>query len=200
MKNSQKLPPGTIIFLNGTSSAGKTSLLKAIQDTFEEPFLDLGLDKFIWMLPGRYLERPLWDDVLGKASYAGKAGHQLVRTMHQAILTVSSLGNYVVADHVLVEPGWVRECADLFANRPAWLVGVRCPLEVLERRERERKNRTLGQARAQYDLVHKHRMYDLEVDASKLRPHECAARIREHIETRREPQAFRLIKAQEQVK
>jgi hypothetical protein len=34
-----------IILLNGASSSGKTSLLKAIQDTFEEPFLDLGIDK-----------------------------------------------------------------------------------------------------------------------------------------------------------
>jgi chloramphenicol 3-O phosphotransferase len=64
MNSLNKLPPGTIIFLNGTSSSGKTSLLKAIQNSFEEPLLDVGLDKFIWMLPERYLEQPLWNDVL----------------------------------------------------------------------------------------------------------------------------------------
>ena len=56
---------GTIIFLNGTSSSGKTTILQALQDSLDEPFLDMGIDRFIRMLPKRYLNRPLWDDVLG---------------------------------------------------------------------------------------------------------------------------------------
>ncbi len=97
MDNQSILTPGTILFLNGTSSSGKTSLIKAIQEKFDEPFLDMGLDKFIWMLPKRYFYRPLWDDVLGKANQAGQTGHWLIHTMHQTILTNSNLGNYVAA-------------------------------------------------------------------------------------------------------
>ena len=189
-----KLPLGTIIILNGTSSSGKTCLLKAIQDSFQEPFLEVGLDKFIWMLPKRYLERPLWDEVLGKASYAGQTGHQLVKTMHRAILAISTVGNYVVADHVLVEPIWVKECAELFSEQPAWLVGVRCPLEVIEERERRRNKRTLGQARAQYELVHQHGVYDIEVDTSKLNPTECALKIRGEIQSQGKPRAFKQLR------
>ena len=37
--------PGTIILLNGASSSGKTSILKALQDILEEPYVDAGLDK-----------------------------------------------------------------------------------------------------------------------------------------------------------
>jgi len=135
---------GTIILLNGTSSSGKTSIVKALQPILEEPYLDAGLDKFLWMLPERYLEPPLWDDVLGLADRAGLVGHQLVAGMHQAIAALSLAGNNVIADHVLVEPDWLRQCIDLFSPLPAFFVGVRCPLAVLEQRERERRNRTWG--------------------------------------------------------
>ena len=63
--------PGTIVILNGASSSGKTTLLKLLQERLEEPYLNAGIDKFIWMLPERWLERPLWDDVLGLATTAG---------------------------------------------------------------------------------------------------------------------------------
>ena len=67
---------GTIIILNGTSSAGKTSLVLALQKILPEPFLDSGIDKFIWMLPERYLDQPLWDEVLGLATQAGNVGRR----------------------------------------------------------------------------------------------------------------------------
>ncbi len=182
-----------IIFLNGASSSGKTSLLKAIQDTFEEPFLDLGIDKFIFAMPERFLDRPLWNDILGLADQAGKTGHLLFSAMHHAILAASRQGMHVVADHVLVEPGWLEECARLFQHEPAWLVGVRCPLEILEEREKSRRNRTLGQARLQYNKVHQPGIYDLEVDTSRLSPTECALKIKEMVTAGQSPSAFRQI-------
>jgi chloramphenicol 3-O phosphotransferase len=181
---------GRIIVLNGTSSSGKTSLVKALQKVLEEPYLDAGLDKFIWILPGRYLDRPLWDDVLGLATEAGEMGHRLVSGMHQAIAALSDAGLNVVADHVLVEPAWVQECAALFAERPAYLVGVRCPLEVLIEREKARNDRTLGQAEAQYLLVHVHGLYDLEVDTSVLNSEECAWYIKQQLENGLKPGAW----------
>jgi len=49
--SSMNLKPGTIILLNGTSSSGKTTLLRLLQDRLAEPYLEAGIDKFIWMLP-----------------------------------------------------------------------------------------------------------------------------------------------------
>ena len=180
---------GTIVFINGTSSSGKTSIVRALQALLEEPFLEAGIDKFIWMMPERYLERPLWDDVLGLADRAGAAGNDLVRGMHRAILALSQAGCNVVADHVLVEPAWVKDCAALFSGLPAYLIGVQCPLEVLEQRERSRKNRTLGQARLQFPVIHKYALYDLEVDTSILSPEECARCICSRLDE--PPQAFK---------
>jgi chloramphenicol 3-O phosphotransferase len=43
--------PSIIIILNGASSSGKTSVLNALQIILDEPYLDAGIDKFIWILP-----------------------------------------------------------------------------------------------------------------------------------------------------
>lgn len=173
--------PGTIIVLNGTSSSGKSSIVEALQNDLEEPYLDAGLDRFLWMLPDRYLERPLWDEVLGLAVMAGAAGNQLVRGMHRAIAALSIAGCSIVADHVLVEPAWRLDLLDQLAALQAYLVGVQCPLEILEARERTRKNRTLGQAKAQFPIVHLGMIYDLEVNTAELSVQACSEKIRRHI-------------------
>lgn len=186
---------GRVILINGASSSGKTSIVKALQASFEEPYLDAGLDRFLWMLPGRYLDRPLWDDVLGLATTAGQTGHQLVLGMHRAIGALARAGNNVVADHVLVESSWVSDCAASLADLDAWLVGVYCPLEVLIEREGTRADRTLGQAQAQHKLVHQFAVYDLEVDTSVLAPDQCAQAIRRAI-SMGEPRALRQLRGQ----
>jgi chloramphenicol 3-O-phosphotransferase len=84
-------------------------ILHALQDAMSESYLDAGIDKFIWMLPERYLERRLWDDVLGLATTAGETGHRLMHGMHETIATLSKAGLNVVADHVLVEETWLAE-------------------------------------------------------------------------------------------
>jgi chloramphenicol 3-O phosphotransferase len=187
---------GNIILLNGPSSSGKTSILHALQNLMEEPYLEAGIDKFIYMLPGRYLERPLWDDVLGLAIQAGAEGHLLIAGMHRAIASLSRAGNHVIADHVLVEPLWLQDCANLFNDLPAYFIGIHCPLLILEQREQARRTRTLGQAKAQFGRVHAHCVYDLEVDTSINTPEECALQIQARMLNGHPPTAFRSLKLQ----
>lgn len=189
---------GTVIIINGASSSGKTSIVKALQAMLAPPYLDAGLDRFIWMLPKRYLDRPLWDDVLGLNTEAGQTGHRLVAAMHRAIVALSEAGEHVVADHVLVEPDWVTDAARLLSRLPAYLVGVHCPLAVLEHRERERRDRTLGQAKAQHAVVHAAveagAGYDVTVDTSVDGPEQCAQHIVAHIGST-PPRAFQALAA-----
>jgi chloramphenicol 3-O phosphotransferase len=42
-----------VLILNGCSSAGKTSLVKAIQHLSEEPWLTFGIDSVIDAMPGK---------------------------------------------------------------------------------------------------------------------------------------------------
>lgn len=190
---------GKLILLNGTSSSGKTSILHALQEMLDPPYLNAGIDKFIFMLPDRYLDRPLWDEVLGLTTQAGSLGqpgplgYALISGMHQAIVALARAGNNLIADHVLIEPRWLRECAMLFGELPALFVGLHCPLEILEARERSRGNRTLGQARAQYEAVHAHKRYDLELDTSQLSPLQCALQIKQRLDAGPPPSALRLL-------
>jgi chloramphenicol 3-O phosphotransferase len=109
--------------------------------------------------------------------------------MHYAIAAAAQRGNHIIADHVLVEKTWVDECARLFSDLPAYLIGIQCPFEVLEQRERSRKDRTLGQARAQFNVIHEYSVYDLEVDTSLLSPEQCAWKIIERLKA--PPTAFK---------
>jgi len=193
IKEERDMKNGIIIILNGTSSSGKTSIVRALQDMLDEPYVEAGIDKFIWMLPHRYLDRPLWDDVLGLADKAGELGHQLVMGMHRTAEVLSHAGMNVIVDHVLVEDIWWQDCIERFKELPLYLIGIRCPLEVLEDREKARKNRTLGQARLQFDIVHGKGIYDLEVDTSIFSAEECAKTIKERITSTEPPSALRLL-------
>jgi chloramphenicol 3-O phosphotransferase len=196
--------PGKIILLNGASSAGKTTILNALQEVMDVPYLNAGIDKFLWMLPKRYLDVPLWHDVFTYAWQdneegqnleirAGPLGHQLMSGMHRAIAALAMAGNNVIADHVLIEEKWVQECSNLFTDLPALFVGVHCPLEILEERERARGDRTLGQARAYFHTVHAHTVYDMEVDTSLLSANICAQQIKQRLEDGSPPRAFQLL-------
>jgi chloramphenicol 3-O phosphotransferase len=187
------MTPGTILILNGASSAGKSSLLKAVQATMEQPYLDAGLDRFLRMLPKRYLSEPaLWQQVM-EPTRSGPLGLQLIAGMHQSIAALARMGNHVVADHVLVDRHWLLDAARTFCALPAYLIGVRCPLGVLEQRERDRKDRTQGQAASQFHLVHAHALYDFEVDTAAMTPEECAAQIKGFLDAHPTPWAFKRL-------
>ncbi len=151
------------------------------------------------MLPGSYLNRPLWDDMLGKADNAGKQGHILFSGMHHALAAMARQGNHLLVDHVLVEPSWVEECAMLFAELPAYLIGIHCPLKILETRERDRKDRTLGQAQLQFDRVHNYTLYDFEVDTSLAPAESCAGMIAQYLATGAPPTAFQQLRQRRDV-
>ena len=208
MPDPAKAPQmGTILILNGASSSGKTTLLRLLQNQLAEPYLEAGIDKFIWMLPKRYLDVPHWHEIFEYRWHeqagerrleicAGPQGKVLFSGMHQAIAALAWGGNNVLADHVLIEPEWVAECARLFAGLPAYLIGIRCSLEILEERERAREDRTLGQARAYHEKVHAHALYDLEVDTGRDDPGTCARQIIDFLAAGPAPRAFPALRWQ----
>lgn len=182
--------PGEVIILNGTSSAGKSSILHAIQE--QADYLELGLDKFIFALPKPYLSR-YWSEILGAADHAGTKGHQLIHAMHAAIGSVARSGLCVVADHVLVEQSWSTHLAQTLADIPTYLIGVHYSLEVLEQRERARADRTLGQAAKQFGVVHANLTYDCQVYTDQHSADTCARQCLQHIK-RHPPHALNRLR------
>jgi chloramphenicol 3-O phosphotransferase len=74
------------------------------------------------------------------------------------------------------------------------LIGVHCPLATLEERERARKDRTLGQARLQFERVHQYTLYDFAVDSSLAGAETCAAQIADFLASGAPPGAFRQLR------
>jgi chloramphenicol 3-O phosphotransferase len=194
------LTEGQIIILNGTSSAGKTTLSKTIQRVLDGGYVHLGIDEFAdAMAPGyRGTEPPADQGLLivpagsGDAPRAdiGPVFERLILGMHRAWAEMAKAGNNLVADHWLWYPGWLEDCVEVLAGLSVLFVGVRCPLIVAEQREAARGNRFLGSVRAVYEEVHKPGIYDLEVDTSILDPMACALTIKKRLEDGSPPQAF----------
>lgn len=50
---AEEVPMSKIIYLNGPSSCGKTTLAKSLQNAFSEPYLHIGIDKLIGFMPAK---------------------------------------------------------------------------------------------------------------------------------------------------
>jgi chloramphenicol 3-O phosphotransferase len=150
-----------IILLNGIASSGKTTLSRALQAKLEEPYLHVSVDRFIEMLP---------EDYVTKKNIEGfrKNCPKVIRGMHYSCRELANAGNNLIIDHVFEEESYFKECISLIKEHNVYFVGVHCSLEELERREKLRGDREIGLARKQFNLVHKNKVYDIEVDTSIL--------------------------------
>lgn len=84
-------------------------------------------------------------------------------------------------DHVLLDGASAADLRCTLAGLDVVLVGVRCPPEVLTRREAARGDRTIGQAVAQLPQVHVHGRYGVDVDTSVLSPQQAAGCVLDHL-------------------
>lgn len=164
---------GRIIFLNGTSSSGKTTIAKALQDKLTEPFMYVSVDDFFHMYPEKFLNPTNQEEALTLARLVPA----VISGLHRSVTSLAQSGNNILVDHVLQENEWLKECVENWAGSDVLFVGVKCPLEITEQREKERGDRNIGTARYQFERVHAHGLYDIEVDTSILNVDECVSRI-----------------------
>ena len=153
---------GKIIFLNGVSSSGKSSLAIELQKRLTEDFLHLQLDAFIDMLPRT-------DDL--------ELFMRMVGGMNRSIAAMAEEQNNLIVDHVVIEKIWMDQCLELLGGRYVLFAGLHCPLEELERRERKRDSRRQGFARAQIKNIHQGKIYDIELDTHVLSVEQCAEQV-----------------------
>lgn len=185
---------GNVIFLNGSSSAGKTTIAVMLQQVLDEPYQHMALDQFRDGMPGRYrgLNSPDGSpgamglnvvptqregELVTRIAF-GDHGEQVLRGMRRAVAAFAREGNHVIIDDLLFKPEYLEDYALALDGLDAWLIGVRCSLDVVNQRENLRSGRFPGTATSHFDEVHAHGAeYDLEVDTSHTTPRDCAERI-----------------------
>lgn len=171
---------GTVLFINGASSSGKTGLCQALQALWPGPLAAVGVDTLIAMLPPAYTgfgehaaqgyPFRFEKDAEGRrltVARTGPAGRILNRRMAEFVAGCAADGLDVIVDHVVLEPEDFEDFAGALDPTRSWLIGVRCDLEVLEFREKARGDRALNLAREQSERVHAGRWtYDLMLDST----------------------------------
>lgn len=178
---------GRIIFLNGTSSSGKSSIAEQLLVVLDTPWFHLSVDAIGAL---RAVERTLELDgpELAAVLRRTRAG------FHRAVAGMAQAGNDVVVDHVLSEPWRLQDCLEVLDGLDVVFVGVQCALDELERRERARGDRVPGQAAAQLQSVHRHGLYDFECDTGASSPRECALAIKEFLDRAPAQRAFDVLR------
>jgi chloramphenicol 3-O phosphotransferase len=198
---------GRIVILNGAPRSGKSSIVAAIQATFDGLWINLGVDRFMPMTPRQYLpgiglrpggERPDLEPLIPL----------LYRALYASIAAHSRLGLNVAVDvdhhdAYSVPLGILPACARLLAGRQVLFVGVRCPIEVIMQRRQATgwdPGWSVGMpvpepVRRWQEAVHIPGIYDLEVDTSFLSPEQCAAAIYRHLENGPPGTAFERLAA-----
>jgi len=176
--------PGKIILLNGASSAGKSTLCRAIQVQIDEPFLQFSLDFFMFgnaVLPLRRDTGPFSWPALRPKLFEG---------YFNCLPALANAGNNLVIDYIIEDRGQLDKLVQRISHLDVFFVGVHCPLPELERREQLRGDRGIGDARRDLETVHTFSTYDFEVDSSQ--PAETVAgEIIAAWKRRRSPSVFR---------
>src|SRR5262245_34614981 len=119
--------PGKIILLNGPSSAGKSTLARALQQQLYEPFLHLSFDhlRASNVLPMARIRN-------GELDWA-RMRPAVFDGFHRCLSAFAKAGNNVIVDHIIEQERWLADLVGLLAPFDVFFVGVHCPLPELER-------------------------------------------------------------------
>lgn len=161
---------GKIIFLNGVTSSGKTSIVEALQDREDCYFYVVANDLFQEMVGERFLREDYW-------------GHlsRVILLMYHTAKLYSDMGHDVLIDGILVERAEIaphyQQLTQILMENPLAIVEVACPLEVCRARNIVRGDRYEAQSDEQAAIMAQGIRYALRVDTERMTPAECAEAI-----------------------
>lgn len=159
MYNTQTIPSGKIIIINGPSSSGKTTLALALQKGLDIPFIRFSFDLFMEhkAFPSEKIKNGTFSwDAMRPSVFKG---------IHQCLPALATAGNNIIFDHIIETKAWLHHLVSLIAELDVFFVGLHCSLPELERREIQRGDRHRGEAYRDFQTVHNITSYDLELDS-----------------------------------
>ena len=199
---------GKVILLNGSSSAGKTTLAYSIQLLSPQPVQHIALDHFRDGMPARFRGMNSLPGEPGARGlnvvprhgrtelHFGDVGHATLRGMRRAAAAFAETGIDVVVDDLLLERAFLVDYLQVLQGFDVTFVAVRCDLATLTARENARPGRFPGTAAAHFERVHEDCVYDLEVDTAVDAPRHCAQQVIAAARVPRRPVAFDRLREQ----
>ena len=161
---------GRIIFLNGVTSAGKTSIVESLQYQEDIFFYVVANDLFQEMVGENYLHKNYW-----------KYLSEVIIMMYHTAKLYSDMGKNVLIDGILVEREEIKphyhQLLEILKNNPLDIVEVYCPLDICRQRNIARGDRYETQSQEQDALMAENIKYSIKVDTSIYSPEECAEKI-----------------------
>lgn len=182
---------GRLIAIVGTSSVGKSSASARLQEILPDPYLTVGIDHFLNMIPQQWAGQPrgpgpgMWYEDSTDSDGAprariryGRAGRQLLAGMQASVRAMLDCGNNIILDEMpldeTVVPQWKRTLA---SYRTFW-VHLSADLEIVESREAHRQHgQHVGNARGHFSISDQE-CYDLELDVGDMTPADVANSIK----------------------
>jgi chloramphenicol 3-O phosphotransferase len=192
-----------IVFLNGASSSGKTSIVKAIQHESHDLWLSFGVDTFIEMIPWAkqepYLKFISKENEHGSLTHveSGPEGRKLFSVMPQFAEMLALQGNNLIIDEVLFDKDSLKAYVQQLKAHKVYYIGIFCDLQVMQEREILRRDRCIGLSNDQDARVHQGLLssYDYQVDTTTISPFETARLILKFIDDTTEPKAFQNLRS-----
>lgn len=161
---------GRIVFLNGVTSSGKTSIVDAIQSRDDVFFYVVANDLFQEMVGEKYLQENYW-----------KYLSEVIIMMYHTAKLYSDMGKNVLIDGILVERNEIKphyqQLLEILKENPLDIVEIYCPLDICKKRNITRGDRYETQSDEQHELMAKNIEYRLSVDTSLHSAIECADMI-----------------------
>lgn len=152
---------GCIILLNDASSSGKSTLAAALRERLPLPFWHYSIDHLI---SAKILPHARIDS--GEFPWPSLRP-QFFEGFHNSIPALAAAGNHLIVEHIVETEAWMQRLLLLLEGFDVFFVGLHCPLDELERRERQRGNRRIGEARADFEVTHTLGRYDFECSATE---------------------------------
>ena len=156
---------GNIVFLNGLTSSGKTSIINELVARRTNMFFVLGFDLFEETIPE-------WAADI-QAYYANA-----IIAMYCAARSFSEQGQDVIIDGLVMNISGLEEhykiLKEIFKGYPLKMVNIHCPLEICRQRNISRGDRNENQSLEQDKIAEKNIEYELCIDTSLHTIKDCA--------------------------
>ncbi|MDD1724572.1 MAG: chloramphenicol phosphotransferase CPT family protein [Methanospirillum sp.] len=192
-----------IIILNGTSSSGKTTIGRIMQEKYEGILLLYGVDIMVQTAFPAKCDYPPYDRQAIRVTWSEHEGQKIARLqvspymypVYRAAIQfyriLSEQGYHLIVDEVLFDKNRITPYFEILSRETVYFIGIKPGKDVVITREKERGDRLSGLAAGLYDEVyHPLFTYDLTLDTGRLAPDESADRILDYIRQTEDPQGF----------